>query len=158
MSNRSPNNPRLAYRQAAVETATPLGLVVILYDLALEDFGKASAAIEVGDVEARTAAVHHGLSVLEQLQGRLDFDKGGDVARHLDRFYSMIRGKMLEAQMKCSRDIFQELTTLMMDMRRAWKQVEEQAAPQAPAERTASAQAIVPIVGIEEMAKSTWSA
>ena len=72
-------NPRLAYRQAAVEAATPIGLVVILYDLAIEDFRKAIVAIGAGDTEARTAALQHALSVLEQLHGRLDFEKGREL-------------------------------------------------------------------------------
>jgi len=162
MSNPHFTNPRLAYRQAAVETATPLGLVVILYDLVIEDLAKAVAAIGCGDVEARTAAIHHALSVLEQLQGRLDFEKGGDVARQLDRFYSMIRGKMLEAQMKCSREIFEELAALVSDLRRAWKQVEEQANPQSnSAERVTVSSAgnpVIPEMQSEAAVKSTWSA
>jgi flagellar secretion chaperone FliS len=161
MSNRYSTNPRLAYRQAAVETATPLGLVVILYDLVIEDFAKAIAAIGSGDVEARTAAVHHALSVLEQLQGRLDFEKGGDVARQLDGFYSMIRGKMLEAQMKCSREIFGELMAFISDMRRAWKQIEEHSAAPgtcAPESDTQGSGGVVPKLQLQEAGKTTWSA
>jgi hypothetical protein len=56
------------------------------------------AAIGAGDIEARTAALQHSLSVLEQLHGQLEFQKGGEVAQQLDRFYSIIRGKILEAQ------------------------------------------------------------
>lgn len=164
MANPYSTNPRLAYRQAAVETATPIGLVVILYDLVVEDFAKAIAAIGSGDVEARTAAVHHALSALEQLQGRLDFEKGVDVARQLDHFYSMIRGKLLEAQMKCSREILEELIAFMSDMRRAWKQVEEQSAQSAPHSTSVDKpdpqgnKQPVPRGQFEEAGSTSWSA
>ncbi|SRR5579884_199911 len=151
-------NPRLAYRQAAVEAATPLGLVVILYDLAIEDFRKGIAAIGAGDVEARTAALQHALSVLEQLQGRLDFEKGGDAAQQLDRFYSMIRGKILEAQIKCSAAVLEGIIGFMADLRSAWKQVEQSSAPAAPAV-TVNDSALLPSnPQAVEASSNTWSA
>jgi flagellar protein FliS len=87
------------------------------------------AAIAAGDIEARTAALQHSLSVLEQLHGQLEFQKGGEVAQQLDRFYSIIRGKILEAQIKCSTAVLEQGMGFMADLRSAWKQVEQSSAP-----------------------------
>lgn len=151
-------NPRLAYRQAAIEAATPLGLVVILYDLAIEDFRKAIAAIGAGDIEARTAALQHALSVLEQLQGRLEFEKGGEAAQQLDRFYSMVRGKILEAQIKCSAAVLEEVMGFMTDLRSAWKQAEQNSAPAAPAITVDNSALLAPNPQPVEASSNTWSA
>ena len=158
--NAVPRNPRLAYRQAAVETATPLGLVVILYDLAIEDCRKSIAAINSADVQGRTNAVQHAFQVIEQLQGRLDFEKGGEVAKQLDRFYSMVRGKLLEAQIKCSRQIFEEVIGFLWEMRQTWKQVEEQCAGEqgAPAAPGPAAIRVMAPAPTEAQPSGVWSA
>jgi flagellin-specific chaperone FliS len=49
----------------------------------------------------------------------LNPDAGASVARNLGRFYSMIRERLLEAQVRSSREILEELRTQMLDIRQA---------------------------------------
>ena len=70
-------DPRQVYQDSAVRGATPIELVVLLYDSAIEDMRRALAAMKKGEIEARSAAVGHALMVLQQLQGTLDFERGG---------------------------------------------------------------------------------
>ena len=98
-------NAALAYREAVLLGATPIGMVVLLYDRMVQDIHNAVAALKANDVEARSAHVNHALLILQQLQGTLDFAAGGPVAQQLDAFYSHIRGKLLEAQIRRSPDM-----------------------------------------------------
>ena len=68
------------YREIEIQGATPLQVVVALYDAALQDIRGAIAAQKHNDIEERTAQVKHCLLTLEQLQGRLDFERGGEIA------------------------------------------------------------------------------
>ena len=73
----------LAYVKAAVENASSAGLVVILYDQLIKDLQGAIVAMQKNNVEERAAELKHGFLVLEQLEGSLNMENGGDAARHL---------------------------------------------------------------------------
>jgi flagellar protein FliS len=129
----------LSYRRAAVQNASSVGLVIILYDLLVEDLRKAIAAIERRDVEGRSAALKHGFSVLQQLQGSLDMKKGGVAAKNLARFYAVMRCRILEAHVKISSEILNEQIALLLDVRGAWQQVDPANAAPANAAPAAAA-------------------
>ena len=108
---------------AAVENASAAGLVIILFDLLVNDMKNAIAAMAAEDIEKRTAELKHGFLVLQQLQESVDMDNGGDAAKHFSDFYSAIRCKMLEAQLKKSPEILERQIELLLDVRQAWQQV-----------------------------------
>lgn len=113
-----------AYREAAIRGASQVGLVVMMYDMLIEDLAGAADAVRSGDVEKRTADTKHALAVLEQLQGRLNMDGGGEAAINMDRLYSITRAKLLEASIKNSAAIFKEQARIFTELRGAWQQVE----------------------------------
>ena len=92
----------ISYREAAVRGASPVRLVICLYQQAIEDLRRAVIALEKRDAEARTRAINHALVVIGQLQGTLDMERGGDVAKNLDRFYNVVRAGLVDAQFKQS--------------------------------------------------------
>ncbi len=122
------NDADITYRENEVLTADPVGLVVVLYDMLLKDLHEAAVYLSSGDVQKRTDAVRHCLLVLQELQGTLDFQRGGVVAENLDRFYNFIRAKVLEAQIKASGEIFEQQMTLVASIREAWQQVRSELA------------------------------
>lgn len=116
----NPENARSIYREIENQGATPLQLVVALYDVILRDIHRMIEAQERKDVEGRVAHVKHCLLAIGQLQGRLDFERGGEVANHLDRFYSSVRGKLLEASIKGSAEGFAAIASMVASVRSAW--------------------------------------
>jgi flagellar protein FliS len=138
----------------AAQSASPVGLVVILYDLLAIDLREAIAAMRKGDIERRSAELNHAFLVLMQLEGSLEMEKGGEAARNLARFYSHIRAKLLEAQIKQSAEILERQIELILDVRGAWQQAESR-------ERTngvlLAGAASAGAGGYEEIA-SSWSA
>jgi flagellar protein FliS len=116
-------NIAIAYREAAVRGAGQIELVVMLYDILFDDIRRAIAAIHARDIEARTTEIQHALRVLEQLQGTLNFADGGGAARHMDRLYSIVRAKLLEAHLKTSVEILQNQFDLLTPIRDAWQQL-----------------------------------
>ena len=93
---------KTSYREAAVRGASPVRLVICLYEQAIEDLRRAVIAQEKGDIELATRGINHALTVIAQLHGSLDMEHGGDVARNLARFYSLVRAGLTEAQVKQS--------------------------------------------------------
>jgi flagellar protein FliS len=129
-------NSALAYRQSTALGASPVGQVVSLYDTILRDLHRATDALAAGQVEQRVAAVNHALLVIGELQGVLDFERGGEPARNLDGFYKVARNLILQASMKGSAGTFQEVISMLTRIRAAWAQVERSVEAAGIAEHT----------------------
>ena len=74
-------NPQLSYRETAVRGASPIRLIILLYEQVIEDLRRALAALEQGDIEKRTREINHAILVIGHLQATLDKEQGGQVAR-----------------------------------------------------------------------------
>lgn len=142
---------------AAVENASAAGLVVILFDLLINDLKNAIAAIDSGDIEKRSAELKHGFLVLQQLQESVDMENGGTAATHFSNFYSAIRCQMLEAHLKISPEILKHQIELLLEVRQAWQQVSTPVPVSAPAVEPASPMASASPTSDEEVAPS-WTA
>lgn len=120
----TPIDARQGYQESAVRGATPIDLVILLYDWAIEDMRRALAAMLKGNIELRSAQIGHALMVLQQLQGTLDFERGGGAARQFERFYNVVRAKLLEAQIRGSGDLMQQQIHSMSEVRDCWTQAQ----------------------------------
>jgi len=125
----------LAYQRINAHSASALGQVVALYDGILRDFRRAIAAIEANDVENRVGSLNHALTIIAELQGVLDFEKGGKPAKTLQSFYNVARPMVLEASMTVSREKLRELIDMFTSVRNAWATAEKTVAPTDPTER-----------------------
>lgn len=104
--------------------AKPVRLTILLYEQVVQDIGRAAEAIVRRDFEACAHEISHAVGVIGYLQGTLRPEAGGAVARNLARFYATIREKLVEAQVRCSRETLDELRQHMLDIREAWLKVE----------------------------------
>jgi flagellar secretion chaperone FliS len=124
-----------AYRQSTAVGATAVGQVIALYDIILRDLRGAVAAIDAGQIEQRVNLSNHALIVIGELQGVLDFERGGEPALYLNSFYNVTRAMTTEASLHSSREKFQELISMFARLRAAWSHVERTVTPSQPTER-----------------------
>lgn len=110
----------LSYRRAAVQQASPVGLVVILLDLLVGDLQGAVAAMRRWDIEERTRRLKHGLLVVQLLEGSLDLEHGGETAHILSRFYAHLRNQILLAQFQMKPQLLEDQLPSILDLRQAW--------------------------------------
>ena len=110
------------YRQLGSQGANPLKIVVMLYDVLLDDLRRAIEALHACDIEKRTGEIQHALRVLEQLQGSLDMERGGEPANNLEHLYSAVRAKLLEAHWKSSEELLCRQIDLLRPVREAWEE------------------------------------
>jgi flagellar secretion chaperone FliS len=120
------------YQQASAVSATPVGQVVALYDVILRDLRQAMAAVDAGQIEKRVHLTNHALLIIGELQGVLDFERGGEAARNLNNFYTVMRPLVTEASMTASRGKFQALIEKFARLRAAWSKAERTLVPNAP--------------------------
>jgi flagellar secretion chaperone FliS len=122
-------NARLSYREAAARGASPLRLVVLLYEQAIDDLRQALAALESGDIETRTRSINHAIVVIGHLQSSLDDNEGPAVAANLERFYSQVRASLVEAQCRQSATLIQQQISSLMHVHAAWCVIEDALSP-----------------------------
>ncbi|HUN60843.1 MAG TPA: flagellar export chaperone FliS [Candidatus Sulfotelmatobacter sp.] len=126
----------LAYHHSAAIGASRVGQVVALYDTIVRDLHRAVQAVAAGDVEKRVAAVNHALLVISELQGVLDFERGGEPARNLENFYKVARGLILKGSLTCSQETFREAVSMITRVRAAWAKIDGTVPDPQPVERT----------------------
>jgi len=124
-----------AYQQSTASAASSVGQVVALYDRILRDLPGAIAAIGTGQIENRVNSLNHALTIIGELQGVLDFQRGGEAARNLDSFYTVTRAMVNEGGVTSSVELLQELVSMFARLRAAWAHVERTVTPSEPTER-----------------------
>ena len=118
------NQPAHTYREFSVQGATPLGLVVMLYDGAIAALRRAAAAIEARDIQKKCTQLNRALAIIAQLEGTLNFERGGDVARTLKYLYVYSRGQVLKANLDNSAEILRSLIEKISTVREAWNEAD----------------------------------
>jgi len=137
------------YRESAVRGASPLGLIVILYDEIVRSIRKAMRAFESGDIENRGKALTHAVEVIGYLQSILDFDKGGKVAHDLSQFYNLMRVKLLEIHIRPTGEGLEMLAREFAKVAAAWQQAERLIARQhASAQNPPAARIDIPAANV----------
>jgi len=124
-------NPGLTYREAAVAGASPVRLVVLLYEQVIEDLRRALAAQKNDAIETRTREINHAILVIGHLEATLNKEQGGRVAEILQHFYRQLRASLTEAQAQQSASLLEKQISLLMQVRDGWLEVERQVRPAA---------------------------
>jgi flagellar protein FliS len=122
-----------SYRRTAVEGASAVTLVIMLYDRLVADMQRAVAAMRRNDVEMRCKELKHALLILQQLDGSLDHERGGKAARNLTTFYAYARAQIMEAQFRKKPELLEKLVAHVLDLRVAWQQANRLHGQDAPA-------------------------
>jgi len=125
-------HPVLAYRQCSVQGATPLGLVVMLYDGAIAALNRAITAIESQDISEKCNQLRRAQAILAQLEGTLNMERGGEVARTLKALYTYARAQILKANLENSAEVLRDVIRNLAAVRESWYAAEHQAAGSAP--------------------------
>jgi flagellar protein FliS len=129
----------LSYRKSAIEGASPIGLMIVLFDTLAGDLRRAAVAIRNKDIEKRCKELNHAALVVGQLESWLDMKNGGEPARNLSRFYAYLRAKMLEASMKQSAEVLDAQIVTILQVRSTWQKYDSMPAPAQEMQADASA-------------------
>jgi len=148
-------NANISYREAAAQGASPVRLVICLYEQAIEDLHRALVALHHKDIGERTRSVNHAITVIGYLQSTLNMEHGGAVAKNLEHFYNVIRARLIDAQCMQSAAIVEQQISLLMQVHEAWLEV-ERASSAASAED--KGQTMAPLATPPSTAFTDWSA
>ncbi|GAB4387903.1 MAG: flagellar export chaperone FliS [Thermodesulfovibrionales bacterium] len=116
-----------AYAASKVSNAqSPLDLVILLYDGAIERLRKATFHIGRKDMPAKIRALNGAMAIIEELLFALNVGEGGDVAGNLQNLYIHMLRELAEANLKNDVGKLRRVEALLSDLGEAWRQLKSQ--------------------------------
>jgi flagellar protein FliS len=116
-----------AYKKAAVTTATPGQVLIMLYEAAIRYVKKAADCIDKKDHAGKGVAIGKVHDIINELNTSLNFEVGGDIARNLERLYNFMVEQLVQANSKNSKEhlltVQKNLETLLEGWRGAVEKV-----------------------------------
>lgn len=116
---------------AAVATADPHRLVLMLFDGAMAAISLARIQMQSGMIPEKGLAISKAINLITNgLGASLDREAGGELAERLAALYEYMAQRLLFANLKNNVAALDEVTELLGSLREAWAQItpDEQAA------------------------------
>lgn len=129
-------NPRAAYLDASVATASPARLLVMLFERLVLDVQRGLEAQRRGDFEETHRQLTHAQDIVMELQSSLKADqfKGG---YDLAALYGFLHRQLVMANIRKDTSITDECLQLVTDLCDTWRQAAQQVAADPAAGQTA---------------------
>lgn len=112
-----------AYKRSQILTSDPKRLVLLCYEEAIRSLEKAETEYLSENYEAKGKAVQKALDLLNHLREALDFERGGEIARQLDRLYGFMIGHILKSDSRKDLRGFNQIIEMLQELKSAWEEV-----------------------------------
>lgn len=112
------------YRKSAVSTATPLQLVIMLYDGALRFIEAGKAAMAEGDVFKQNSSLQKAEKIVGELMACLDLNEGGEIAHNLLALYNFVYTRLVEANVDDKPEYLDQCIKVLSDLRASWVEID----------------------------------
>jgi flagellar protein FliS len=118
-------NAKLAAYQSVsvhggVAGADPHKLVLMLMDGALERLAVARACLDRGQIARKAQLLASCSTLIGELRGSLNVQKGGELARNLSDLYEYMMRQLLRANADNNPELMREVSSLLAEVRSAW--------------------------------------
>ena len=110
------------YTENDVLHQTPVELVCMLYTEAIARVSRALDALETNQRHQRGAAVGGAMAIVVELQGSLDEQAGGQIAKDLARLYDYIQDRLTTGHAEGTAEPLVEVRNLLQDLLAGWHQ------------------------------------
>ncbi len=112
--------PTDTYRKSQVETASPIDLVIMLYDRAIVLLDKAINEISEKKYEEKNTSLMKATDIVFELLSILDNDKGGEIAASLSRLYNFVIRAITNANMSLDTKELENAKRILSELRESW--------------------------------------
>jgi flagellar protein FliS len=117
------SSPSSIYQQIEISSSNKFQLVSMLYDGAVRFISVAKGAIENRDLVGKAQNLDRALAIIGELQNTLNVEEGGEIAHQLDRLYTYMIERVLEASAKLDVQPLTEVIKLLRILNSAWVEV-----------------------------------
>ncbi len=118
------NNGAQAYRQNAINGASPVQLVIMLYDGALRFMDEGKRAMAIKDLETKNFKLQRAQKIVMELISTLDIRNGGEIATNLLSLYTFTINELVEGNMHDKPERIDNAIKTMTELRDSWVELE----------------------------------
>lgn len=120
------------YVESKIETAHPVEIVHILYQVAIDSLNTAIAHLRSGDAFARARAVTKAELAVDELILSLDHSVGAPFTKTLSDLYGYVLQQTVTGHAKKSEQAFREALSILTTLSEGWAGVRDQICKDAP--------------------------
>lgn len=111
---------------SAVNSASPVRLIVLLYEGAMGALTSAKLEMGNNNVVAKARLITRAIDIINGLRAALDSGKGGEIAASLENLYEYMVRQLTMANLKNDPELLDEVHRLLTELHGAWLNLAEQ--------------------------------
>ncbi len=111
--------------QHEVQQASPVQLVVMLYDRAISLSGQSLLHMEKGQMKEKGMSLNQVIEILSELQRALNLEEGGTVAQNLDDLYTFLMKQVTVANLRNDPQPISTVLNVLEELREGWRGVQK---------------------------------
>ncbi len=104
--------------------ASPVQLVVMLYDGAIRFMENGRFAMEGGDLHRQNDQIQRAQKIIFELMATLNMEKGGEISRNLMSLYTFIIEQLLNANVEDRTEPIDQALKIVRELREGWVEIE----------------------------------
>lgn len=111
--------------EAQTSTASPVELVLVLFDGILDELARAKGHIEARRYQQKGDSITRCINILNGLSSALDFDADNEVVNNLARLYDYCVWRLHDASLELDTAAIDEVVGLLGTLKGGWQGVGE---------------------------------
>lgn len=119
-----PNSNLEQYRKTAVNSASPLQLVIMLYDGAIKQMNAGKRAMLQENVFEQNNCLVKAQKIIAELISCLDMQQGGEISQNLLALYSFCYNKLVESNVEDDPNLIDQVIVVLSNLRSGWVDLE----------------------------------
>jgi len=126
----SDNKQAQSYLEMKVKTASPIQLVIMLYDKAIVCLNTAIELINKKSIkyDIINNNIIRAQDIVSELMLSLDFEQGGEIAQNLFAIYDYCMKEMIDGNIKKDAVLLTNVVKILTELRSAWAELEKKEA------------------------------
>lgn len=112
-----------AYLEDHVKFASPIGLILLLYDKAIQTLKLSSTSLRAPqqDLTEKGRTLCLAVDIIAELQAVLDRERGGKIAEKLHALYDYMLERLTLANYENNPAVIDEIIALLEELREGWR-------------------------------------
>ncbi|MFN3410777.1 MAG: flagellar export chaperone FliS [Exilispira sp.] len=121
------NKQAQSYLEMKVKTASPIQLVIMLYDKAIVCLNTAIELINKKSIkfDVINNNIIRAQDIISELMLSLDFEQGGEIAQNLFSIYDYCMKQMIDGNIKKDSKLLTDVVKILSELRSAWAELEK---------------------------------
>jgi flagellar protein FliS len=112
-------DPYERYRQTQIQTASPLDLIIMMYDGTIRFINQGKKALAEKDYTLANQVLQKAQDIIDELNINLN-PEAGEIAVNLRNLYVFINQRLIEGNVKKDGKILDEVLQLLTTLRSSW--------------------------------------